>query len=132
MPLNSLEKKNVSDIAISVETRFIDAESDPLAKRYLFAYTITITNHGTTAAQLLNRYWLITSGDGKKEEVQGPGVVGEQPRLNSGEAFRYTSGAVLETAVGTMEGHYEFRSDGGDLFKVAIPPFSLAVPNAVH
>ena len=122
----------MSDIAISVETRFIDAESDPLAKRYLFAYTITITNHGTTASQLLNRYWLITNGDGKKEEVQGPGVVGEQPRLNSGEAFRYTSGAVLDTAVGTMDGHYEFRSDGGDVFKVAITPFSLAVPNSVH
>ena len=122
----------MSDIAVLVETRFIDAESDPLANRYLFAYTITITNHGTTPSQLLNRYWLITNGDGKKEEVQGPGVVGEQPRLNPGEAFRYTSGAVHETAVGTMEGHYEFRGDGGDLFQVAIPPFSLAVPNAVH
>ena len=122
----------MSDIAVLVETRFIDAESDPLANRYLFAYTITITNHGTTPSQLLNRYWLITNGDGRKEEVQGPGVVGEQPRLNPGEAFRYTSGAVLETAVGTMEGHYEFRGDGGDLFQVAIPPFSLAVPNAVH
>ena len=122
----------MSDIAVLVETRFIDAESDPLANRYLFAYTITITNHGTTPSQLLNRYWLITNGDGRKEVVQGPGVVGEQPRLNPGEVFRYTSGAVLETAVGTMEGHYEFRGDGGDLFQVAIPPFSLAVPNAVH
>ena len=117
---------------MAVDTRFMDAESDPLANRYLFAYTITITNHGSTSSQLLNRYWLITNGDGKKEEVHGPGVVGEQPRLNPGEAFRYTSGAVLETAVGTMEGHFEFQRDDGDLFKVAIPPFSLAVPYAVH
>ncbi|MFP6796944.1 MAG: Co2+/Mg2+ efflux protein ApaG [Pseudomonadales bacterium] len=122
----------MSDIAVAVDTRFMDAESDPLANRYLFAYTITITNHGSTSSQLLNRYWLITNGDGKKEEVHGPGVVGEQPRLNPGEAFRYTSGAVLETAVGTMEGHFEFQRDDGDLFKVAIPPFSLAVPYAVH
>ena len=122
----------MSDIAVAVDTRFMDAESDPLANRYLFAYTITITNHGSTSSQLLNRYWLITNGDGKKEEVHGPGVVGEQPRLNPGEAFRYTSGAVLETAVGTMEGHFEFQRNDGDLFKVAIPPFSLAVPYAVH
>ena len=122
----------MSDIAVAVDTRFMDAESDPLANRYLFAYTITITNHGSTSSQLLNRYWLITNGDGKKEEVHGPGVVCEQPRLNPGEAFRYTSGAVLETAVGTMEGHFEFQRDDGDLFKVAIPPFSLAVPYAVH
>jgi len=117
---------------VAVETRFIERESDPRSNHYLFAYTITISNHGSSPSQLLNRYWLITNGDGKKEEVHGPGVVGEQPTLNPGEAFRYTSGAVLETAVGTMEGHYEFRRDDGDLFKVAIPPFSLAVPHVVH
>tara|TARA_B100000953_G_C17933604_1_gene394643 strand:+ start:490 stop:858 length:369 start_codon:yes stop_codon:yes gene_type:complete len=122
----------LSDIAVAVETRFIERESDPRSNHYLFAYTITISNHGSSPSQLLNRYWLITNGDGKKEEVHGPGVVGEQPTLNPGEAFRYTSGAVLETAVGTMEGHYEFRGDDGDLFKVAIPPFSLAVPHVVH
>jgi len=125
-------EKVLSDIVVAVETRFIQAESDPSANRYLFAYTITITNHSSSPSQLLNRYWLITNGDGKKEEVHGPGVVGEQPKLNPGEAFRYTSGAVLETAVGTMEGHYEFQGDDGDLFQVAIPPFSLAVPNVVH
>ena len=117
---------------VDVETRFIAAESDPSAERYVFAYTITIANCGDAGAQLLNRYWLVTNGDGQQQEVRGPGVVGSQPRIGPGESFRYTSACVLETAVGVMEGSYEFRAADGEHFDVPIPPFSLAAPNAVH
>ena len=117
---------------MDVETRFIASESNPAALRFVFAYTITIANRGAETAQLLSRRWLITDGDGAEEEVRGPGVVGNQPLIAPGEAFRYTSACVLETAVGTMEGHYEFTSGTGELFKVPIARFSLEAPNAVH
>ena len=117
---------------VSVETRFIAAESDPAASRYVFAYTITIANRGDATAQLLNRYWLVTNGDGEQQEVRGPGVVGNQPHIGPNESFRYTSACVLETAVGVMEGSYEFRAADGERFEVPIPVFSLAAPNAVH
>ena len=117
---------------VSVETRFIAAESDPAAARYVFAYTITIANRGDATAQLLNRYWLVTNGDGEQQEVRGPGVVGNQPHIGPNESFRYTSACVLETAVGVMEGSYEFRAADGERFEVPIPAFSLAAPNAVH
>ena len=117
---------------VSVETRFIAAESDPAASRYVFAYTITIANRGDASAQLLNRYWLVTNGDGEQQEVRGPGVVGNQPHIGPNESFRYTSACVLETAVGVMEGSYEFRAADGERFEVPIPAFSLAAPNAVH
>ena len=119
-------------VRVQVRSVFVPERSSPEQGQWFFAYQIVITNSNAEQVQLLTRHWIITDGNGSEEEVKGPGVVGEQPRLNPGEAFRYTSGAVLETAVGTMEGHYEFRGDDGDLFKVAIPPFSLAVPNAVH
>lgn len=117
---------------VSVEPRYILAESDPAKSRFVFAYTITIANHGDEAAELLNRYWLITNGDGKRQEVRGPGVVGNQPRIVPGEAFRYTSACVLDTAVGSMQGHYEFVSDASERFEVPIATFSLAVPGSVH
>ena len=117
---------------VFVETRFIASESDASTPRFVFAYTITIANTGAETAQLLNRRWLITDGDGDQEEVRGPGVVGSQPRIAPGEAFHYTSACVLETAVGTMEGHYEFRNTAGELFDVPIQRFSLEAPNAVH
>ena len=117
---------------IAVETRYIDAESDADANRYVFAYTITIANVGASAGQLLARRWVITDGEGHTQEVEGAGVVGRQPRIPPGKAFRYTSAAALPTAVGSMEGHYLFQSDDGDEFIVPIPPFSLAMPNAVH
>ena len=117
---------------VSAEPRYILAESDPANARFVFAYTITIANRGDEPAQLLNRYWLITNGDGKREEVRGPGVVGNQPRIAPGQAFRYTSACVLETAVGSMQGHYEFATDAGERFEVPIATFSLAVPGSVH
>ena len=116
---------------ISVDTRFLASESDPDEPRYVFAYTITIANRGDDTAQLLNRYWLITNGEGRQEEVRGPGVVGNQPVLKPGEAFRYTSACVLETTVGVMQGHYEFRGADGEMFDVPIEAFSLQSPDAV-
>jgi len=116
---------------IGVEVRYIERESDPGEGRYVFAYTITIRNRGEQAAQLMSRYWRITNAEGRVEEVAGPGVVGKQPVIEPGDAFRYTSAAILETPVGSMEGYYEFRSETGR-FRVPIAPFSLSQPNVVH
>ena len=120
------------EITIHVETSYIEAQSAPDEDQYAFSYTITIHNTGTEAAKLLNRHWVITDANGKIEEVRGEGVVGEQPYLKPGEAFRYTSGAMLDTPVGSMEGEYEMVSDNGRHFLAPIPPFSLAVPNKLH
>ena len=117
---------------VTVEPAYVPSESDPATNRYVFAYTIMIENTGERPARLMRRRWLITNGNGEKQEVQGPGVAGRPPRLIPGERFRYTSAAVLETAVGAMQGHYEFRADDGVEFRVSIPVFSLAVPNIVH
>ena len=117
---------------VTVESRYLPQESDPTAQRYVFAYTITIENNASDASQLLNRHWFITDGQGELEEVHGPGVVGQQPRIQPGQGFRYTSGAILKTPVGVMRGHYEFVTDAGEHFDVAIPQFSLAVSELVH
>ncbi len=117
---------------IDVEPRYIARESDPAARRWVFAYTITIRNVGSGAARLDNRHWIITNANGVRQEVRGRGVVGEEPHIEPGASYRYTSAAVLETPVGSMEGHYEFEADGGERFLVPIPVFSLSVPNLVH
>ena len=122
----------MSRFEISVQTRYLDKESNPEQERYVFAYTITIENVGDAAARLLNRHWRITDGKGEEQEVFGPGVVGKQPRIEPGHSFRYTSAAALATPVGSMHGHYEFQEDDQTLFEVEIPAFSLAVPNIVH
>lgn len=119
-------------VRVTVESRYLPQESDPTAQRYVFAYTITIENNTSEASQLLNRHWFITDGQGELEEVHGPGVVGQQPRIQPGQGFRYTSGAILKTPVGVMRGHYEFVTDAGEHFDVAIPQFSLAVSELVH
>ena len=119
-------------LEISVATQFLDEQSDPDSERYVFAYTIRIRNLGRLPAQLLDRHWVITDGNGKVEEVRGEGVVGEQPRLEPGEAFTYTSGAVLETAVGSMQGSYHMSGDDGTEFEAPIPAFTLAVPRTLH
>jgi len=119
-------------IEIQVETRHIPEQTDTDAYRYVFAYTITIANQGSEAVQLFNRYWLITDANGKKVEVQGAGVVGEQPVIEPGQSYTYTSGCVLETAVGTMEGYYQMAKPGDELENVTIPTFRLAIPNMVH
>ena len=120
------------NIEVVVATNYVQAQSEPDRERYVFAYTITITNHDADARQLLNRHWIITDASGEVEEVRGEGVVGQQPRLQHGEAFEYTSGAILKTPVGSMQGSYEFTDDEGNLFDVTIVPFSLSMPNLVH
>lgn len=119
-------------IDISVTTRYIDEQSEPSAQRFVFAYTVTISNQGSEPVQLLNRYWLITDANGKKVEVQGPGVVGEQPTIEPDKSYSYTSGCILETELGTMEGHYEFKLANDELVKQPIPVFRLSLPNIVH
>ena len=120
------------DIHIAVETQFIPDQSTPENNRYVFAYTITISNLGQKAAQLLTRHWVITDGNGKVQEVRGDGVIGQQPHVQPGRGFRYTSGAVLDTPVGTMEGQYHMIADDGARFDVAIPRFALHMPHSLH
>ena len=99
------------DIQISVSTRYIEAESNPEASRYIFSYTITIINKGNTAAKLLSRHWIITDANNRIQEVKGKGVIGEQPYLKPGDSFQYTSGTMLETPVGSMQGSYQMMTD---------------------
>jgi ApaG protein len=120
------------DIRIQVVTDYIDDQSAPESDRYVFAYTITIANNGEIPARLISRHWVITDANGKVQEVTGDGVVGEQPRLNPGEEFRYSSGAVLETPVGAMQGLYRMEADNGVNFDAPIAPFTLAVPGVLH
>jgi len=117
---------------VSVETTYIPEQSDPEADRYVFAYTITIRNEGSIPAKLLTRHWIITDADGKTQEVRGEGVVGEQPYLKPGEGFRYTSGTMLETPVGSMQGSYQMIADDGQEFDCPIAPFTLSMPNKIH
>jgi len=119
-------------IDIEVETRYVESQSNPESRRYVFSYTITIRNDGLQAARLMKRHWIITDANGKIQEVKGDGVVGEQPHLNPGEAFRYTSGTVLDTPVGSMEGSYEMVDPEGNPFEASIPLFVLQRPGSLH
>ena len=119
-------------INIEVETNYLDDQSEPREQRFVFAYTITIRNEGEVPAKLLTRHWIITDANGRVEEVRGPGVVGEQPYLKPGQGFRYSSGAVLETPVGTMQGSYQMVADDGAKFEAPIPAFRLAMPGMLH
>ena len=119
-------------INIEVETNYLDDQSEPREQRYVFAYTITIRNEGDLPAKLLTRHWIITDANGRVQEVRGDGVVGEQPYLKPGQGFRYSSGAVLETPVGTMQGSYQMLADDGAKFDAAIPAFRLAMPGMLH
>jgi ApaG protein len=119
-------------IRIDGETAFLEDQSEPTSDRYVFAYTITIRNEGRVAARLLSRHWVITDSNGKVQEVRGSGVVGEQPYLKPGQGFRYSSGAVIETPVGAMQGSYEMLADDGERFDAAIRPFRLAVPGVLN
>ena len=119
-------------IDIAVDTCFLDDQSAPEEGRFVFAYTIHIRNHGKVPARVLGRHWLITDSNGKVREVGGEGVVGEQPWLRPGEGFEYTSGAVLETDIGTMRGSYDVLADDGTRFAAPIPAFTLSVPRTLH
>ena len=123
---------NAHAIDIAVATRFLDEQSAPEADRYVFAYTIRIHNSGEVPARLISRHWIITDANGKVQEVRGPGVIGEQPWLRPGEEFEYTSGAVLETALGTMQGSYQMVADDGTEFDAPIAPFTLSIPRTLH
>ena len=125
-------EENPANIRVQVSTAYVDEQSEPSSSRYVFAYTITISNNGGVAARLKSRHWIITDANGKVQEVNGDGVVGEQPHLKPGEQFRYSSGAVLETPVGAMQGLYRMEADNGDRFDAPIPPFTLAVPGMLH
>lgn len=128
----SMEESKSHKIVVEVETAFVEGQSDPAAARYVFAYTITIHNQGTLAVKLLTRHWVITDGEGQVREVRGQGVVGEQPYLNPGEQFCYTSGAMIETPVGTMQGRYGMVGEDGVAFDAEIAAFTLAVPGSLH
>ncbi len=119
-------------IAVIVETRYIEEQSRPERNHYVFAYTITIVNRGDQPARLLNRHWVITDAHGRVQEVRGAGVVGEQPRLKPGEQYTYSSGAMIETPVGSMKGEYEFERDDGSRFEAPIDEFMLSMPRVLH
>jgi ApaG protein len=119
-------------IEVSVETSYLPEQSDPGSERFVFSYTITIRNEGSEPAKLLRRHWIITDANGKVQEVRGDGVVGEQPHLHPGQGFRYSSGAILETPVGTMQGSYQMVTDAGARFDAPIAPFRLAMPGMLH
>lgn len=120
------------NIKVTVETDYIPDQSLPEQCRYVFAYTITIANTGAAAARLLRRHWTITDANNKVQEVHGDGVVGQQPHLLPGEVYQYTSGAVLETPIGCMQGNYDMLADDGVEFAATIPLFSLNMPRALH
>ena len=127
-----MNQAELNKIRVDVETRYIEDQSNPDQNYYVFAYTITIRNHGRQGAKLLTRHWVITDSNQKVQEVRGDGVVGEQPLLKPGEQFVYTSGTRLETAVGTMKGSYQMLADDGSRFDANIDEFVLSTPRVLH
>lgn len=119
-------------IDVSVNTAYLADQSDPSSDRYVFAYTVTIANVGTVAAQLISRHWVITDAENVVQEVKGLGVVGEQPLLRPGESFEYTSGTAMATPVGTMRGTYQMVAEDGNKFDAEIPAFTLSMPRVLH
>jgi len=119
-------------IRVAVSSTYVPGQSAPKSRRYVFAYTVRITNEGTETAQLRSRHWIITDGNGKVEQVRGPGVVGEQPTLRPGEHFEYTSGCVLETPRGQMHGTYQMVRENGSEFDATIAAFALALPFSLN
>lgn len=123
---------SVNPIEVSVKTHYIADQSDPTDHRFVYAYTITIRNQSDIPTKLISRHWLITNGNNAVQEVRGDGVVGEQPHLGPGDEYTYTSGVVLETEYGTMEGSYQMVTDDGDTFDAKVPTFALVPPHAIH
>lgn len=122
----------MNSIRVSVKTTYVVAQSQPREQRYVYAYTITIANQGNDTAQLISRHWRITDANNKLQEVQGMGVVGEQPVIEPGKSYTYTSGVILETETGIMEGTYHMRCNDGTMFDAPIPAFALVPPHAIH
>ena len=120
------------DIEVTVEPYYLEEQSDPDDSRYVWGYRIIIANHSGRAVRLMTRYWHITDENGQVDEVSGPGVIGEQPLLNPGDTYEYSSGCPLDTPSGVMFGHYSMAAEGGETFDVAIPAFSLDSPGLVR
>jgi ApaG protein len=119
-------------VRVHVASHYVPERSSPEQGQYFFAYHVTIQNEGQVGVQLLSRHWIITDGLGRQQEVRGPGVVGEQPRLAPGEGFEYTSACPLPTEIGSMQGGYEMVDEAGERFEARIAPFTLAVPSALN
>jgi len=132
MPTNETSTATTEGIRVSVKSQYLADQSVPQSKRYVFAYTVTISNEGAEPAQLRTRHWIITDGTGKVEEVKGPGVVGQTPYLRPGEQFEYTSGCILQTARGQMHGTYQMVRPDGRMFDAVIAPFLLALPHSLN
>ncbi len=128
----AMNEKTNDPIDVKVESIYLPSESAPDKSRFVFAYTVTIENHGEKAARLMTRHWIITDSNGKVQEVEGDGVVGEQPYLKPGEGFQYTSGTMLETPMGVMEGSYQMVTDDGEQITAEIHPFTLSGPQTLH
>jgi len=131
-PLATSSSAETSGVLVEVQSFYLEEQSHPASRRFVFAYTITITNNGSEVVQLQTRHWIITDGLGDVDEVKGPGVVGEQPVLSPGESFRYTSGAVLPTERGTMRGTYQMHRADGAQFDARIAPFLLERPYSLN
>ena len=127
-----MSENPVYAIEVAAATQYLAEQSDEAASRYVFAYTITLRNAGSVAAQLISRHWIITDAQGLVQEVRGLGVVGAQPLLEPGQTFEYTSGAAIATAVGTMKGAYQMVAADGTRFEAPIPEFTLSVPRVLH
>ena len=127
-----MEKIDPHGIDIQTQVNYLPEQSDEAGNRFVFSYTITITNLGSTPAKLISRHWIITDANHHVQEVRGQGVVGEQPLLKPSQSFEYTSGTVLATQVGTMRGSYQMQADDGTQFDAAIPEFLLATPRSLH
>ena len=119
-------------IEVSAATQYLADQSDEAGGRFVFAYTITLRNTGSVAAQLISRHWIITDSQGLVQEVRGLGVVGAQPLLQPGESFEYTSRASIATPVGTMRGSYQMAAEDGTQFDAPIPEFMLSMPRVLH
>lgn len=130
--MEAVSTASTDGIRVTVKAVYVPEQSSPRMRRYVFAYTIKIANEGTVTAQLRTRHWVITDGDGRVEEVRGPGVVGQQPTLKPGEEFEYTSGCVLATPRGEMRGTYQMHRTDGSQFDATIAPFSLTLPYSLN
>jgi ApaG protein len=129
MPKSQLDNDSIN---IIIETAYLEQHSEPHNKRFAFSYKVTIQNNGDQAAQLISRHWIITDANNAVQEVQGIGVIGQQPRILPGASYSYSSGSVLETQAGTMEGSYQMQTDAGENFDVVIPAFLLKNQQALH
>lgn len=127
-----MENNSAQNIQVVAQVKYIEEQSDEADSRYVFSYTITLTNNGESAAQLLGRHWVITDSNNQVQEVRGQGVVGEQPVIKPGQSYGYTSGTVISTPVGTMSGSYQMVAEDGTKFDAPIPQFVLSVPRVLH